>query len=94
MLIWLGLTTWLVARITRQAQESPDRRCRGSHRRPDDRYLQSGRPAAAAGRPLDEELLLPLPVVVLGVVVVVLLLPIWVVVLSRTWLVAASQHLP
>ena len=41
----------------------------------------------------DELLVLPLPMVVLGVVVVVLVLPIWVVVLSRTCLVAASQHL-
>ena len=42
----------------------------------------------------DEPLVLPLPAVPLGVEVVVLVLPIWVVVLSRTWLVAASQHLP
>ena len=42
---------------------------------------------------VDEPLVLPLPVAVLGVVVVVLVLPIWVVVLSRTCFFAASQHL-
>jgi hypothetical protein len=69
-------------------------------------YVQSGRPTAAAGRSevelVDEpapaevdvplELLLPLDV--LGVVVVVLVLPVWVFVISRTCLVALSQHLP
>jgi hypothetical protein len=69
-------------------------------------YLQSGRPAAAAGRFSTAELVdepapaevevdpLELPLCVLGDVVVVLVLPIWVFVMSRTCLVALSQHLP
>jgi hypothetical protein len=74
-------------------------------------YLQSGRPAAAAGRSADavepdpaevedmpELLVVPLPLVApalrLGVLVVVLVLPVCVVVTSRTCLLAASQHLP
>ena len=66
--------------------------------------MQSGRPAAAAGRlsveePAPAELdadpleLLVLPLPMLGVVVVVLVLPVWVFVMSRTCLVALSQHL-
>lgn len=69
-------------------------------------YLQSGKPIAAAGRFAVPELadepapvvvedpLEPLLLPVLGFVVVVLLLPIWVLVMSRTCLVALSQHFP
>jgi hypothetical protein len=69
--------------------------------------LQSGKPIAAVGRFVeelldepapaevdDDPLRLELPLPVLGVVVVVLVLPIWVFVISRTCLVALSQHLP